>query len=84
MSITFRCPRCGKRMTVEDRFGGQAGPCAHCGEEIAIPLPARLAPGLGGSPTVLLLTIAGAGLIGLVLCMGIGGMLYSAWQTLAR
>jgi DNA-directed RNA polymerase subunit RPC12/RpoP len=52
MSITFRCPRCGKRMTVEDRFGGQAGPCAHCGE--------------------------------LVLCMGIGGMLYSAWQTLAR
>ena len=37
MSITFTCPTCSRRFTVDDRLAGKRGKCKSCGEEIWVP-----------------------------------------------
>ena len=37
MPIPFRCPHCGLQTQVDPQYAGQSGPCAGCGQMIAIP-----------------------------------------------
>lgn len=37
MPIPFTCPHCGHQTIVDDRYAGQSGPCAQCGQTITIP-----------------------------------------------
>lgn len=37
MPFPFTCPHCHAKTLVEDRFAGQSGPCAQCGQLIRIP-----------------------------------------------
>lgn len=78
MSIPFTCPNCGKSVVVEDHFAGQAGPCAGCGRPITIPLPLG-APGtaVGSGAVGVLGIILGIGVACLMLCVGVGGVLYA-------
>lgn len=39
MSIHFVCPHCGVATDTDDKFAGQTGPCANCGQSITIPDP---------------------------------------------
>jgi type II secretory pathway pseudopilin PulG len=48
MPINFTCPHCGAATNVADSYGGQSGPCAHCGKSITIPLPGYVSPFAGG------------------------------------
>ncbi len=46
MPIPFTCPHCGVQITVSDRYAGQSGPCASCGQPITIPgLPGQFVQG---------------------------------------
>ena len=38
MPISYACPHCGKQFSVAEQFAGQTGPCAACGQTIAIPM----------------------------------------------
>jgi hypothetical protein len=37
MSITFTCPACSRRFTLDDRLAGKRGKCKSCGAEIRVP-----------------------------------------------
>ena len=37
MSFLFTCPHCQTKTQVEDRYSGQSGECAVCGEQIELP-----------------------------------------------
>lgn len=37
MSLSFDCPHCGTHMEILERFAGQSGACAICGQTISIP-----------------------------------------------
>jgi len=37
LPIQFTCPFCGAQTNVADRYAGQTGPCAQCGQQITIP-----------------------------------------------
>lgn len=37
MSIKVKCPGCGKRYKVDDRFGGKKAKCQSCGAAMAVP-----------------------------------------------
>jgi hypothetical protein len=77
MSIAFTCPSCGKAVVVEDHFAGQTGPCAACGKPISIPAPAGAPGTASGSGAVGVLAIVlGIGAAILMLCVGVGGLLY--------
>jgi len=39
MPIPFTCPHCGAQTNVSEQYAGQSGPCANCGQTIAIPGP---------------------------------------------
>ncbi len=41
MPFQFECPHCGHRTLVDDRYGGQTGPCAGCGKAVTIPTLGR-------------------------------------------
>lgn len=73
MPIPFTCPHCAKTMTVEDRFAGQTGPCAACGQKITIPgvaspfggpAPYAQPPAKSGGGTGLVIGILAALLVG--------------------
>jgi prepilin-type processing-associated H-X9-DG protein len=56
MTISFTCPHCGKSTEVDDRYAGQSGPCAGCGQTITIPsiggaAPAKPLPAAGHAPS---------------------------------
>lgn len=58
MAIDFRCPHCGHQTSVAERYAGQTGPCAGCGQTVTIQagggLPAPPASGRGsGSKSAL-------------------------------
>jgi hypothetical protein len=78
MPIPFTCPNCGKSVVVEDHFAGQVGPCANCGRPITIPSPAG-APGtaVGAGAVGVLGIILGIGVAFLMLCVGMGGVMYA-------
>lgn len=38
--ITLRCPTCGKTLSIDDQYAGQAGKCNGCGGSILVPLVA--------------------------------------------
>ena len=78
MSIPFSCPHCGKSVVVEDHFAGRVGPCAGCGRPITIPLPVG-APGteVGSGAVGVLGIILGIGVACLMLCVGVGGVMYA-------
>jgi hypothetical protein len=51
MPIPFTCPHCGKHADVSDRYAGQSGPCAACGQWITIPAGAtKTAPSPRAAP----------------------------------
>lgn len=78
MPIPFTCPNCGKSVVVEDHYAGQTGPCAACGKPITIPKPIG-APGTatGSGAIGVLGVVLGIGVACLVLCVGVGGLLYA-------
>jgi hypothetical protein len=78
MPIPFSCPHCGTSVVVEDHFAGQVGPCANCGRPITIPSPIG-APGtaVGAGAVGVLGVILGVGVAFLMLCVGVGGVLYA-------
>jgi prepilin-type processing-associated H-X9-DG protein len=78
MPISFTCPHCGKQTNVDDRFAGQTGPCANCGQAVTIPggspftgapvAPAVAKKSTSGATIVLVVVVC---LVGLCLCGGI-------------
>lgn len=85
MTITFRCPHCGKETQVADQYAGQSGPCAACGKTITIPAPGQPLsgpplPGFSAAPlpppksssggSTLIVVLVGV-IGGLVVCGGI-------------
>ena len=44
MPIHFICPHCAATSDIDEKYGGQVGPCAHCGKPITIPNPGRIPP----------------------------------------
>lgn len=36
MPFSFTCPHCQSTTTVADRFAGQSGPCANCGQSVTV------------------------------------------------
>jgi prepilin-type processing-associated H-X9-DG protein len=75
MPVHFVCPHCRAETIVADRFSGQSGPCAQCGQTILIPA----IPAMAGDPayrpqssTKIVLIILGV--VGLVVVMFIGLM----------
>jgi len=48
MPIPFICPHCGAETEVADRYAGQSGPCASCGNTIHVPAAPMM--GVGGQP----------------------------------
>lgn len=78
MAIPFTCPHCGTSVVVEDHFAGQVGPCANCGRPITIPSPIG-APGtaVGAGAVGVLGIILGIGVAFLMLCVGVGGVMYA-------
>lgn len=44
MSITFTCPACLRRFTLDDRLAGKRGKCKSCGAEIRVPDLVESAP----------------------------------------
>lgn len=75
MPFHFECPHCGKQTYVDDRYGGQSGPCSGCGNTVTVPLLGRGAgtssPTATGSGAVVIVVVA-LGLIGLLFCGGLG------------
>ncbi|HZN34534.1 MAG TPA: DUF1559 domain-containing protein [Pirellulaceae bacterium] len=75
MPISYSCPHCGKQFSVAEQFAGQTGPCAACGKPISIPLSgggsgaAVAAAGVGIGATLMI--VAGAAIMGLLLCAGL-------------
>ena len=81
MAIPFTCPHCGTYTNVDDRFAGQTGPCASCGQTITIPAgmvgppaygpPQRSSsgPGIGVVLAIvaMVLLVCGGGLVALLL-----------------
>ncbi len=81
MAIPFTCPHCGTYTNVDDRFAGQTGPCASCGQTITIPAsavgspaygpPQRSSSGLGIGVILaivaMVLLVCGGGLVALLL-----------------
>jgi hypothetical protein len=78
MPIQYTCPHCQKQMEVDDKYAGQTGPCAACGQTITIPVeaappgkpnyaPTAAASGAGMSIAVIL----GVVLVGVLLCGGV-------------
>jgi prepilin-type processing-associated H-X9-DG protein len=75
MPIPFTCPHCGKSMSVDDKFAGQTGPCSSCQQPITIPFPAKAAASGGGGGWTTVLAVAGACLLGCLVCGGLVGLL---------
>ena len=75
MPISFACPHCGKSTQVEDRYAGQSGPCAGCGQQITIPgtssaMPAKTGMGAGGIIAILVaLGVAGVCVIAILVAL---------------
>src|SRR4029453_4322027 len=75
MPIAYSCPHCGKQFSVADQYAGQSGPCAGCGQTIAIPLaaaapgyvPASSASGAGAGIAAVVAVV----LVLAVLCSGV-------------
>jgi len=73
MPISFRCPHCGHATQVADHFAGQSGPCASCGVQVTIPLPAGKPS--GGSPSVRASSGSTGVVIFIVIVAGLGVMM---------
>jgi type II secretory pathway pseudopilin PulG len=73
MPIAYSCPHCGKQFSVAEQYAGQSGPCAGCGQTIAIPLAAAT-PGYVPSSSV---SGAGAGIAAVVAVVLVLGVLCS-------
>lgn len=74
MSIDFQCPHCGARTAVDERYAGQSGPCATCGQTILVPAPpgmvvAAPASRSGAAVWVMVLVVM------LVVALSCGGLL---------
>src|SRR5262245_14462685 len=77
MPIAYSCPHCGKQYSVDEKYAGQSGPCAACGQPITIPLaspgqgyaytPRPATAAAGGGLLVLAIALIGT----LVVCGGI-------------
>jgi hypothetical protein len=72
MPIPFTCPHCGAQTQVDERYAGQTGPCARCGQPITVPGPGPAAaayapPAAKKSSTVPIL-------IGVLAAVVLGGM----------
>lgn len=79
MPIPFRCPHCGLQTQVDQRYAGQTGPCAGCGQAISIPVVASRQASMsapatqpqGKSSVLLVATIIGVLLLGALAVIGI-------------
>ncbi|MEX1223702.1 MAG: DUF1559 domain-containing protein [Pirellulales bacterium] len=74
MAIPYRCPHCGAAGVADDQYAGQTGPCASCGQTLAIPiassasgpLPPGGSSGSGiGSIVMIVAAVGVAGLCGI-------------------
>jgi DNA-directed RNA polymerase subunit RPC12/RpoP len=52
MAVRFRCPKCGKRLTVEQAAGEQVS-CPHCGQAAVVPADAKPVPAGPPGPAAL-------------------------------
>lgn len=66
MPIPFTCPHCGTQTNVDDRYAGQSGPCASCGQTITVP-----AAGTSFAPTRPPRS-SGPGVLGILAILAIG------------
>ena len=81
MPIPFTCPHCGHQTSVDERYAGQTGPCASCGETITVP-PAADAPPERSSPWAMFAIIVVVLLAGFLLCGGMAAaLLFPAVRT---
>ena len=79
MPISFTCPHCGKQTSVADQYAGQSGPCAGCGQTIAIPGPVSAAavgpvyapPAKSSGSGITILVVVGACFFGMLVCGGV-------------
>jgi len=81
MPIPFTCPHCGLQTNVPEEYAGQSGPCARCGQTIAVPPLARPAgyvpvfrppPSIGDDPAIRMLLPVGRS--GLAIAAGYAGL----------
>lgn len=74
MSIHFVCPHCGVATDTEDKYAGQTGPCANCGQSITIAAP-------DGDVQPPSSNVASTVAIAVVVLLVIGGLI--AWAVMA-
>jgi prepilin-type processing-associated H-X9-DG protein len=79
MPIQFTCPHCGAQTAVADEYAGHSGPCAQCGKTITVPAAgsASRSAAAKGPSGVLLLAVAGVGVLAAVVVCG-GVLVWSA------
>jgi prepilin-type processing-associated H-X9-DG protein len=90
MPIPFTCPHCGNRTDVDEKYAGQSGACAKCGQTIVVPMfrapnaaiaPPRASRG-GSGGVVIAIVLGGVGLMVVLACAGIlVGLLLPAVQA---
>jgi prepilin-type processing-associated H-X9-DG protein len=74
MAIPFTCPHCGSHTNVDDRYAGQSGPCASCGQTITVPFaapsyaPSRPGRSSSGPGIAVVLAVV---IVGFLFCGGI-------------
>jgi hypothetical protein len=74
MAIPFVCPHCGLKTDVDERYAGQSGPCAGCGQTVVIPWPGRPgtpAPSGGVSPVAIVVIVVVVLLLVVLVCGGL-------------
>lgn len=72
MPIPFTCPHCGHSTSVDVRYAGQAGPCAHCGQTVVVPpLTSGKSSGTSAGCIVGIVLAAVLGPLVVIACIGI-------------
>ncbi|MHB8902125.1 MAG: DUF1559 family PulG-like putative transporter [Thermoguttaceae bacterium] len=75
MPFSFECPHCHRQTLVDDRYSGQSGPCAGCGNTVTIPTLGRggtAASPQGSAAGAIVVVMFGLLLVCGFLCAGVG------------
>ncbi len=82
MAIDFTCPHCNHHSRVDDKFGGQTGPCVECKQMVTVPLAPRrpLRDKQGGLAAATGISVAATvGIISVALVCAVSGMTFFSW-----